>query len=199
MLLPDEVIEKLRGSHQLGIFLRLDTDPPVRLWLGINDIEAGIYSVDPTTQERYLGAGRLAGIPNLEAALNGVADRVEIQLSGVDPDTADLAEWDEVDVRGKAFHIAITTLDDHYQPMSAPIPVMTGRASFVSCKDVAVSGPVNNSVTISLSVGFGITTRDRSAMSLWSPAHQRALYPTDAFCDGVSRLERGVAPAWPRF
>ncbi len=198
---PDEIIEALRGSHQLGIFLRLSTAEPLLMWLGINDIPAGFDSIDPDTNQTYIGGGVLRQIPNLEAVIHGVADRAEFQLSGIDPAEAAKVDFDQLqsDVRGKDFHVGITTLDDHYQPMSSIIPLITGRASFVTESSPPVSGIENPSLTWGLSVGFGITTRDRNSAAQWSPVHHRALHPTDAFCDGTSRLERGANPVWPRF
>ncbi len=198
---PDHVIEALRGSHLLGIFLRLDTPEPLRVWLGINDIPAGIANVDPDTNQTYLGGGILRDVPNLEACINGIADRAEFQISGIDPETAAKVDVEEfsADARGRDFHVGITVLDDKYQPMSSIIPLMTGRASFAAEAMPPVQGTDSPTVSIALSVGFGVTTRDRQSQVLWSAPHHRALYPDDAFCDGTTRLERGVAPDWPRF
>lgn len=199
IVVPETVIDALRRSHLLGLFFRLDTAIPMRVWLGINDIPAGIESVDPSNQETYLGGGILHEIPNLEAVLNGKADRAEFIISGIDPNSMAPFDMDEIDVRGKDFHVAITTLDDNYQPMSNLIPLMTGRGSFLTERSDAVTGTDNQTITLGLSVGFGITTRDRNSQVLWSPQHQKAMYPTDQFCDNTARLERGVAPAWPRY
>ena len=196
---PSNVIDALRESHQLGIFLRLATSPVTRVWLGVNDIPSGIVSVDPTSFETYYGGGRLNDIPNLEAVINGVADRAEFRLSGIDPDTAAEIDIGALDVRGKAFHVGITTLDDNFQPMSQIIPLITGRASFVTETSPPVTGQQNRVVTLGISVGFGVTTRTRQSQVLWSPPHHKAFYPTDLFCDGTARLERGASPVWPRF
>jgi hypothetical protein len=198
---PDNVIEALRGSHQLGVFMRLDTDPPRRVWLGINDIPGRIDGIDPETDEVYIGGGVLREVPNLEACINGIADRAEFQISGIDPVSAAQQDVEAFSAaaRGKDFHVGITTLDDKYQPMSTIIPLMTGRASFAAESMPVVQGTDNPTVSMALSVGFGITTRDRQSQVLWSAPHHRAIYPDDAFCDGTTRLERGVAPDWPRF
>jgi hypothetical protein len=196
---PDNVIEALRGSHELGIFLRLDTDDPMRVWLGINDIPAGIDSIDPSTSERYVGGGVLREVPSLEAVINGIADRADFQISGIDPATAAKVDFDALDVRGRDFHVGVTTLDEDHQPMSSIISLITGRASYLTEASPPVTGIDNPSVTMGLSVGFGITTRDRQSQVLWSPVHHKAEHPGDLLCDGVSRLERGVAPVWPRF
>jgi hypothetical protein len=197
---PETVIEALRGSHVLGIFFRMDTQPePLRLWFGVNDIPLGILGVDPDTSQTYLGGGRLQNIPYLEVLLNGAADRVEFTLSGIDPDASGLAQVELPPVRGAEVHVGITTLDDHYQPMSSIIPLLQGAASFTTEKSEPVEGTSNVTITMGLSVGFGSVTRSRQSEALWSSAQHRAIYPTDAFCDGTARLARGVAPVWPRF
>ena len=208
---PEEVIERLRGGHQLGIFLRLDIDPPLRLWLGLNDIPIGIESVDEEGAV-YLGAGRLNGVPDLEVLINGVADRIEFQLAGIDADQASMLDFDDVDLRGREVHVGITVLDDYHQPVSPIIPIWNGAASFVTEYQPAAAGTETPSITIGLSVGSGVTTRDRISAALWSHAQQLALWaqffptpelqaanPPDDFCKGTARLARGVQPSWPRF
>ena len=196
--LPDELIEAFRSGHELGIFVRFGFDEPLYMWFGINDIPAKITSVDSTNQE-YLGGGRLLGIPELEVLINGTADRVEFTLSGVDPDTVGPLDLPNAAVRGKPIHVAITALDDYYQPVVDPYPVYPGIASFVAESSPPVSGTQNPSVTLALSVGSGDTMRERASASLWSDAQQQAIYPGDKFCAGTARLARGALPVWPTF
>lgn len=195
---PENVVEALRGDHQLGIFVHAAFDPPLRLWFGVNDVPVGIESVDPNGAV-YRGGGTLQGVPELEVIVNGIADRVEFSLSGIDPDA--MAKWDisDFDVRGKPIYVGITTLDEYHQPMSPIIPLWDGHASFVRETMPPVGDGENQSVTLTLSVGGGNTTRARHSAVLWSAPHHRSEYPTDAFCDNVARLARGVAPSWPRF
>jgi hypothetical protein len=44
---PLAVVEEMRGSHQLGVFLRIDTDPALHMWFGINDVPIGFDGIDP--------------------------------------------------------------------------------------------------------------------------------------------------------
>jgi len=197
---PDNIVEALRQSNMLGIYLRLDIDPPLRICVGVNDIPIGFESIDPEGAV-YLGAGRLANIPDLEVLINGVADRVEFVLSGIDPEEADrldIEEWSQA-IRGAAMHVGFTTLDDYYQPMSKIIPLWTGTGSFIVESMPAVKGHETPTVTLALSASSGKATRSRNTQILWSGAQQRAMHPGDAFCDGTARLARGVAPAWPRY
>lgn len=192
---PDNVIEELRGSHQLGIFLRIDTDPALHMWFGINDIPANFDSIDPDGTV-YLGGGRLVGVPTLEVLVNGTADSVEFTLSGIDPGTAAKTIDSLPPIRGASVHMGITTLDQYFQPMSDIIPIWTGTASHVGEQSPAVPSGQSVTLTLSLAVVAGEATRSRPARTLWSSAHQKALSPTDKFCDETARLARGVQPTW---
>lgn len=195
---PDDVIAALGQSHQLGLFLRIDTDPALHLWFGVNDIPIGFDSIDPDGTV-YLGGGRLVGVPTLEVLVNGTADSVEFSVSGVDPATGTKMLDSLPAVRGAAVQMGITTLDDYYQPMSNVIPLWTGTASHIGETSAAVQGTSSVTLTLSLSVVAGENTRSRAARSVWSSAHQKALSPTDRFCDSTARLARGVAPVWPNY
>ncbi|MFK3965671.1 hypothetical protein ACI2KT_18905 [Ensifer adhaerens] len=196
--IPAHIIEEMRGSHQLGIFLRIDTDPALHLWFGINDIPANFDSIDPTGTV-YLGGGKLIGVPTHEVLVNGTADSVEFTLSGLDPETSAKTIDSLPPVRGAAVQMGLTTLDRYFQPMSSIIPIWTGTASHTGEISPPVEETDNPSITLSLAVVTGEATRSRGARSVWSTPHQKAISPTDKFCDGVSRLARGVQPVWPNF
>jgi hypothetical protein len=196
--IPDNVIEAFRGSHQLGLFMRIDTDPALHMWFGVNDIPAGFDSIDPDGTV-YLGGGRLLGVPTLEVLVNGTSDSVEFSLSGIDPASASKTLESLPAVRGVAVHMGLTTLDDYYQPMSSIVPIWSGIASHVSEASQVTQSSQSVTLTLSLAVVSGEATRSRAARSLWSAPHQKAISPTDRFCDGTARLARGVQPAWPNF
>lgn len=193
---PDHVIYAMRGSHQLGIFLRVETSPSLHIWFGVNDIPANFDSIEPTGTV-YLGGGALIGVPTLEVLINGTSDAVEFTLSGVDPVTGAEMIDSIPSVRGATVQLGLTTLDDYYQPMSNIVPIWDGVASHVSEASTAVKDGESPSLSLSLSVVSGEATRSRAARSLWSSAHQKARSPTDKFCDATARLARGVQPAWP--
>lgn len=193
---PDEVIEAMRGSHELGLFLRVDTDPPLHLYFGVNDIPIGFDSIDPDGTV-YLGGGRLIGIPSLEVLVNGTSDAVDFTISGVDPATGARMLDSIPPVRGKLVQMGLTTLDEYYQPMTDIIPIWTGTASHPKEARAPIQAGETATLSLSLAVVAGENTRSRAARSLWSSAHQKALAPTDLFCDQTARLARGVDPIWP--
>ncbi|TIP70588.1 MAG: hypothetical protein E5X53_26355 [Mesorhizobium sp.] len=195
---PQAVLDAMATSHTLGIFFRLETDPGLHIWAGVNDIPAGFDSIDPDGTV-YLGGGRLLNIPTLEVLVNGQSSSVEFGISGIDPATAQKVVDTMPDVRGKDLKIGFTTLDEYYQPMSSIVALWTGTASHPTESSPPVTGGEDKKTTLSLAVVSGTNTRSRASQVLWTPAHQKALYPTDEFCSGVARLGRGVAPAWPDY
>jgi hypothetical protein len=196
--IPDNVVNAMRSSHLLGIFMRLATSPALHLWFGVHDIPAGFDSIDADGTV-YLGGGRLIGVPTLEVLVNGKADAVEFTLSGIAPGVAQKMIDDIPPVRGCEMYLGITTLDDHYQPMSAIIPIWHGVASHISESSPPVSANENPTLSLSLVVTAGEPTRSRPSRALWSSAHQKSTWPNDRFCDATARLSRGVEPVWPDF
>ncbi|OHZ30856.1 hypothetical protein [Agrobacterium vitis] len=196
--LPANVVEALRGSHQLGIFMNIQTDPALHLWFGVNDIPARIDSVDEDGPV-YLGAGYLNGLPTLETQINGTSDSIELPLSGLTPATGSSLLSSTPAVRGCEIYIGITTLDEYYQPMSSIVPIWQGKGSHTSVSSPSVSGTDNRTVSISLTCTTGSDTRSRPSYALWSHAQFQAEHPGDDFCKQTSRLARGVQPAWPNY
>lgn len=193
---PDAIIEEMRGSHTLGIFLRVDTDPPLRLWFGTNEVPIGFDGIDPDGVV-YQGGGELVGIPSIEVLVNGTSDAVDFTLSGIDPATGARMLDSIPPVRGKLVQLGIMTLDQYHQPMAKIIPIWTGIASHPKEARAPIQAGETATLSLSLAVVAGENTRSRAARSLWSSAHQKALAPTDLFCDQTARLARGVDPVWP--
>jgi hypothetical protein len=191
-------IDAMRGSHPLGIFMRMDCDPALHVWMGVNDIPAGIDSLDEGGTV-YLGGGRLLNVPTLEILINGQSDDVEFGISGIDPATAQKVVDEMPDVRGADVHIGITPLDQYYQPVGSIVTLWLGTASHTRESMPPVTGTDTRTMTLGLAVVSGNNTRSRPSLSMWSSPHQKALYPTDKGCDNVSRIARGVAPAWPDY
>ncbi|RVG30795.1 hypothetical protein [Sinorhizobium meliloti] len=195
---PANVINAMRGSHQLGLFLRIDTDPGLHIYFGVNDIPLGFDSIDPDGTV-YLGGGRLIGIPSLEILVNGTSDAVDFTISGIDPATGSRMLDSIPPVRGKAVQMGLTTLDEYFQPMSKIIPIWSGIASHPKEARPPIREGETATLALSLAVVAGENTRSRPARALWSDAMQKAISPTDDFCKQVARLARGVQPVWPKY
>jgi hypothetical protein len=193
--MSENTLAEMRGSHELGIFLNIGTDPALHVWFGDEDKTANFDSIDPDGTV-YLGGGRLINVPSLEVLVNGAADRVEFTISGIDPKTGASMLASLPPVRGVSVKLGLATLDKYWQPMGAIIPVWEGTASHASENSPPVGFNQSPTLSLSLAVVTGEATRSRPARSLWSAPHQKAISPTDKFCDETARLARGVQPPW---
>lgn len=196
--LSDPMIAAFRKSYDAGVFVRIDTSPePMCVWLGINDIPLEFINDIDIDGQVYVGGGLLTDIPELEMLINGQADRAMFELSGVDPQTAQVIQ--PIDVRGCDVHIGITAFNERYQPISQIVPVATGTASYTTEGSAPVIGLELPTVVMGMSVGFGDVTRAQPAYDRWSPQQFEAEHPGDKFCNNTPRYNRGVAPVYPRW
>lgn len=195
---PSVVVDAVSGSTTLGIFLHIGTVPPLRVWLGLRPISITIDAVDEDGAI-YRGGGQLIGVPTLETLVNGAADSVDFSISGIDPQTGASLIQSIPEVRGCPVYVGITALDQYYQPVSKIIPLWRGTASHPTEAMPTVTGTEDRTMTLGLAVAAGEQTRSRAARSLWSAAHQKAISPTDRFCDNTARMARGVQPVWPNY
>lgn len=196
------VAASFRGSHNLGIFFRLGTDPALHLWFGVNDVPIGIPSLDPEGTV-YLGGGRFIAVPELEVLINGQAGRVEFTLSSAVPEFASFLldlDTDAPPVQGAPVHVGIAALDDRWQPKTPAIPLWRGEADYWSVRQDPVPDAASMPMrTLALSVGTGNTARKRPRRIAWTHAMQQSISATDRFCDRVSRYTRQYVVTWPRF
>lgn len=195
---PAEIVDALSQSHDLGIFLRIESDPPLHIWFGDEDKPAGFDSID-ADGTIYMGGGFLIGVPTLEVLINGTSDSVDFTLTGVDPRTSARFLDSIPSVRGVPVNLGITTLDEYFQPMSKIISIWEGIASHVSEASSSVGYDDSPSISLSLSVVSGEATRSQSTRSLWTSPHQQAISSTDQFCGNVYRYVTTYQLIWPNF
>lgn len=194
---PEDVVEALRGDCQLGVFFRIDTDDPLRFWLGVADIPAGFDAIDDEGSV-YLGGGKILGVPTLEVLLMGTSDKVEFTLAGVDVYTGQQVIDSLPEVRGRALHVGVTTLDTYYQPMTAIIPLWNGVASHPK-KYIPPVARGARSMTLGLVATGGNNTRARPARVFWTNPHHQSKHEGDLFCANTPTYGRGSSAVWPRF
>lgn len=209
LYVDEETAELLGRSGPLGIFWRLNLEPPdgpLRYWMGVNDypvkdtgeFETGLPSYD-SVGDKYIGAGPMLNIPELEILINGAASEVEFFLSGVTDRALAQLDADAPAVVGTDCHVGLAPLDERWQPLSPILPVWTGTADFWTMKRDAVSGSDTPQQTLVLSCHAGDTGRSRPRRTTFTDAQQKLVHPTDKFFDRVSRYVRGYSAPWPRF
>lgn len=195
----DELAVLASGVQNIGVFFRLDTDPPVRLWLGVGNIEPGANVFDPSGAV-YRGFGELQSVPEINQMINGAAQRVEFSHSGVSGDVLSLASNDAAGVKGKAVAVGIGIFDPSWQLLGTVKWFANYTADFLSTLQVATDDERQDIVrTITLSCGSLMTGRRRPSFSYFSDQDQQARHPGDLFCSFVGRYAHGFNKAWPKF
>jgi len=187
------------GATRAVVFFYLETPDPVRIWSGGGDFA---YPEDPYGVETegaiYRGICELEGLPALDALINGIAQRVDFLLSGVDAEVLALADEDAEDVRGSSVRIAVGFLDAQEQLVSAPLWLRSFEADMVvTNRDADAEGTTTR--TIGISVGSMMTGRRRPQISFFTDAHQRRRSSDDRFCERVPLHSTTMVLTWPRF
>lgn len=202
--LSEEFCDLLKGDINLGIFFRLGTDPPLRITAGVNDMPIGISSVDEAGAV-YRGAGRLASLPDLETMINGLADEVEITISGVLSSHLALIAENAPSVIGKELLIGFAPLSDDWQPLTAITPIWRGFGDLWGYTRTAPrAAEQSGTQTITLHAQAGTPARSKQHLLTYSDQSQRAVNPVsgvpeDQFCERVARYSPGHIVSWPRF
>ncbi|KQM37930.1 hypothetical protein [Sphingomonas sp. Leaf10] len=170
-----------------NLIVRIATDPPARLWSGSGDLLLPADDVETEDGARYLGGGELlSGLDELEQLINGRADRIDINVSGVTAATVKLALQDADDIKGAAVDIGVVTFDDLWQ-----IVDVEWQARYRADK-LGIDRPEGQR-SITLSMGSEDTGRSRTSNAYWTDAEQRRRSPTDRIFDRVSGINSGTS------
>lgn len=169
-----------------------------RLWDG-----SGPYMDD--AGDIWAGVGLLEGLDEIESAMNGEASMLEMYLSGVDPEVADLAYEDlqAGEVEGTRVRLMIQDCDKYDQPIGLPQVRFTGTIDNLRLDDIATDDGITSRVTIEITNRF--TLRTQSSGAVLSDVDQRARarilnpgLPSDLFCERVYLMFDKTVD-WPEF
>lgn len=184
----------LSGSGNRGaVFLRIDSDPAIALWLGFGDIAVPVNDLDLAGQT-YRGLGALVGIPELEQLLNGESARADFSMSGVPAAIAALAEGQFAEIEGEAVNIGYSAMDADWQLSGALLWVWDGRVDVLNIAMQATQSGVQV-YTLELSVGTANTGRSRPDYANWTDAQHQRAHPGDLFFNHVPPAEK--TKRWP--
>lgn len=169
----------------------LETDDPAVFWTGYGDL---ILPYDwtlafPTVA---LGAGELVNLPDLESLINGSAQRVEVTLSGVSPETLRFAQEEAPQVPGAAARVGRVRFDDDWQLAGGIEWDWAGEGQRLTVAGDAVAGG-GRSRSITLHLASGETTRTRSPNAFFTDADQQTEYPGDTFFAHVAKINAGTS------
>ena len=179
--------------YRESFIFRLETDEPAMFWTGHGDLllPADDVLAAPTLA---LGGGDLVNLPDLEQLINGIAQRVEVRLSGVSQRTAVLAAGEAAQVAGAAAYIGRVEFDEAWQQAGPVEWEWTGEG-----RKLAVAGDDGEDGrmrTLTLTLAAGDTTRSRAPLSFFTDADQRRDFPTDSVFSHVAGINAGTSRRW---
>jgi hypothetical protein len=186
------------GTVKPAILFRMATDPVVRLWGGAGDLAMGEDLIEDTEGAIYTGMGELLSLPQVNALVNGLAERVEFQLSGaaISGEIAAIAGTEAADIRGAVVHLGFMVFGADMQQLSPTAWLWDGVADSLK---VSRQGDDQGGVSraIGLSVGSLLTGRQRANLGYFSDADQRRRSSDDAYCSLVKTYSAGSTKNWP--
>lgn len=199
---PVAAIRQIRGgSTRPAFFMRIASDPILRLWAGVGDFDqVPVDNVEDEEGAVWSGLGELIGIPELEDLINGAASRIEFSLAGIMvtgqmvTDSSEFAEQ----LRSARANIGLMLLGSDLQPVPSSGMHWLGEY-YADVLSVAADKSGEQEVrSITLSVGSLLTGRRRPQNSYWTDPDQKRRHPTDRGCEQVAALNERVTINWPR-
>lgn len=192
MLTPGTGQINLVDNANRGIFFRLATDEPLRVWTGrpkiriTNDLDGG-----PAV---YSGIGSVDGLPELDRLLNGEARRITVKLSGLNPRAVEIidSEFTDLSVAGVQARFGHLAFDRLWQPTSTVRWVWDGVLDEVSIE--ARTEQEGQLWTVDLSMATAMTDGKRPENRFWTP---KSALPGDLGFDFVPLLSEGTTRKWP--
>lgn len=178
-----------------SVIVHIASDPPVRAWFGIGDLQHDADAIDPTGGI-YKGVGELIEIPAIQQMVNGAAQRVELAVSGVSDRIVQLADADAESIRSKRVDIGLKFFDEDWQPLGDTVWLAEFESDVIRTETTSAS-TFQRLRSVSLSLGSIMTGRRRPKLSFFTRAQQRRRSPDDAFCDRTGLYSAETEIKWP--
>lgn len=181
-----------------GVVFRLATSPVIRLWGGVGKLTLPADAIEDTENAPYSGAGELLDVPALSQLINGIAERVDFQLSGtvVTGEVAAIASSEADEIQQAVCNVGVFAMDEDFQRLSPVAWLWEGEADSLLVERRAEGGG-RIVRTLTLSVGSVMTGRRRPQAAYFTDPDQRSRSPTDAFFDRIRTYEQGTTKVWP--
>lgn len=168
--------------------IRIDAIPVARLWSGVGDlrIPADIVEGEPAV---YLGGGAMLNAPDFQQLINGTAERLEVQVSGVTAEAIDLALREGPSVRGAKVHFVRIDFDEQWQLIGVEYEAVF-RADKLTIESQDADG--GRARTLTLSIGTEDTNRSRAPLAYWTDQDQRRRSSDDRIFDHGASVTLGT-------
>ena len=170
--------------------LRIDALPVARLWSGVGNlpVPADIVEAAPAI---YMGAGALLNAPDFQQLINGTAERLEAQISGVTAEAIRLALAEGPSVRNAKVHFVRFDFDDNWQLIDVEYEaVFRADKLTVESQDDEGGGRTRK---LTLSIGTEDTNRSRAPLAYFTDQDQRRRSSTDRIFDHVAGITTGTS------
>lgn len=169
-----------------SLLLYIDCPDPLLAWSGLGWLDLPADDVLPAGG-RALGGGALLQLPDFQQIINGIAERLEAGVSGVDPETLALAISEAAGVKGADVRIGRATFDADWQLVS------TEWIGLFRADKLTTNRTADQQRTITLSIGTEDTGRSTAPIAMFTPADQRRRSPTDRMFDLVPSIQQGTS------
>lgn len=188
----------LRATRtNLAFFFRAELPSgTIRLYAGAGDFPLDADAVE-TEGGIYESAGRWAGgLPDVDHLINGQAQGLTLQLSGVDVETARTYIRERSEIVGAPGAFGWAVLDERYR-MAGPVRwSLRGKLSQPRIGRQR-SGESTWTRILSVTLISGAYARRRGEHAYFTKADQRRSHPTDAACDRVGLYSAETTRKWP--
>lgn len=175
--------------YRRSYLFRLAVNPVLYVWTGHGPLETPGDTIDPAGAS-WLGGAHVLDIPSLKLLLNGAADRIDVQVSGVDPDTQRLAQEDRAEIPDASVMIGFIEFNEDWSIAGRVVWEWRGQADVLTVSSRATDQ--GRERTITLSIRSGDTRRSNARPAFFTDADQRRRSPTDAFFSHVAQITTGV-------
>lgn len=196
--MTDEEIRLLRGPQpNLACLLRMNLPGgTIRLYAGFGD-----FPVPPGGMETeggvYTCVGRWGGdLPDFDWLMNGQVQALDLQLSGVDVETARSYLYERDTIIGAPAAFGWAVLDERFKLAG---PVHWPRWGYLAQPRLSRSrtGPAQWTRTLGVSLMCGPVQRRKPTHTYYTGPDQRRRSPDDAFCDRTPLLNVQSTRPWP--
>jgi len=187
-----------RSDRQnLAFFFRAEVGGTVlRLTATAGDYPVPADGVE-TTGGIYLAAGSFGpGLPDIDMAMNGAAQGLTLQLSGVSTETIQSYILDRDQIVGSSAAMGWAILDERYRP-AGPIRWPLRGKLFNPRVRRARKNDATWERAISVTLVAGSYLRRRGVQAYATGAGQRARFPDDEFFDRIGLYARDSTRKWP--
>lgn len=193
----DEKARLESGRCSYAGLVRIATPDPAYLWTGLGDFPVINSAFDPDGTI-YRGS-RLVNLPAFQRIWNGLAERIDITLTGVPDDMRALVYEQADDIRGAVVRLGLVVLDGDGVQVGRAFWLRRGRVDVIETD--SIPGERERIKTIKFSLGSQLTGRKVPGSGTYTNADQqpRPGSEDDRFCERTPMMTQNMTMRWPDY